>query len=155
VITNFIRFADVLLTALLVGTIFGVWLGFNPMSLSPTTYVEQQQHAIRALNTVMPMLGATCILLTAALAVLSKGEPQTRYLLVACVVCQLAAGLITNFFNQPINAIVMTWSAQAPPSNWAELRDTWWRWHILRTLAGLAGLALLLLATLRSPTRPL
>jgi uncharacterized membrane protein len=121
-----IRFIGLLLMSLLVGTMFGIWLGFNPSMLSAATYVEQQQHTIRALNTVLPALGAVCILLTAALAVLTKDDTRARYLLIAAVVCLVAAGLITRFANQPINSQVMTWSAQAPAANWTELRDAWW-----------------------------
>ena len=148
-----IRFVDLLLVALLAGAIFGIWIGFNPAGLSPGTYVEQQQHAILALNTFMPLLGAVCIVLTVALAVLTKGDRGTRYLLIATAVCLLIAGVVTRFENQPINSIVMTWSPQAPPPNWTELRDTWWQWHIVRTVAGIAALCLLILAVL-SHRRP-
>ena len=44
----------------------------------------------------------------------------------------------------------MTWSAEAPPANWMDLRDEWWRWHILRTVFGIAGLSLLIVANLIS-----
>jgi hypothetical protein len=42
-----LRFALIVLLALLVGTMFGIWIGFNPSSLSASAYVEQQQNAIR------------------------------------------------------------------------------------------------------------
>jgi uncharacterized membrane protein len=143
-----IRFVSLLLTSLLVGTMFGVWLGFNPAALSATAYVEMQQNAIRALNVSLPLLGLVCILLTATLAVLTKNDRRARYLLVAAVICLAAAGLITRLGNQPINAVVMTWSPQAPAGNWMELRDVWWRWHVLRTCAGVVALSLALLAAL-------
>ncbi len=145
---NIIRFIGLLLMSLLVGTMFGIWLGFNPAGLTAATYVEEQQHTIRALNTVLPVLGAICILLTAALAALTKGDRLARNLLIVAVVCLAVAGLITRFENQPINSQVMTWSAQAPATNWMELRDTWWHWHILRTVAGIGALTLTLLAAL-------
>ena len=53
-----IRFIDLLLVALLAGTTFGIWLGFDPTGLSAAAYVEQQQHAIRALNSILPAAGA-------------------------------------------------------------------------------------------------
>ena len=149
-----IRFASLLLTSLLVGTMFGIWLGFNPAALSASAYVELQQNAIRALNLSLPVLGLVCIVLTASLAVLIKHDQRTRYLLVAAVVCLVAAGLITRFANQPINAVVITWSPQAPAANWAELRDTWWYWHVVRTIAGVAALALALLAAVGARRRP-
>lgn len=132
-----LRFAGLFLTALLVGTMFGIWLGFNPAALSAGAYVEMQQNTIRALNVVLPALGLACIVLTVALAVVTRKDGRARSLLAVAALCLLAAGLITRFANQPINALVMTWSAQAPASNWAELRDTWWHWHTLRTALAL------------------
>jgi uncharacterized membrane protein len=132
---------------------FGIWLGFNPAALSPTAFVEMQQNAIRALNVSLPALGFVCIVLTMALAVLTKHDPRGRYLLVAAVICLVAAGLITRFGNQPINAVVVTWTPQAPATDWATLRDTWWQLHIYRTLAGVSALALALLAATTGPDR--
>ena len=144
-LTAVLRFASLLLTGLLVGAMFGIWLGFNPMHLSASAYVEMQQNAIRALNVSMPMLGLVCIVLTGVLTFRTRGEQ--RVLLIAATVCLAAAGLITRFGNQPINAIVMSWSAHSPPANWADLRDLWWRWHIARTALGVLAFALSLLAT--------
>ncbi len=75
-----IRFISLLLTSLLVGTMFGVWLGFDPAALSATAYAEMQQNAIRSLNVSLPILGFVCILLTAALAVLSREDKRARLL---------------------------------------------------------------------------
>ena len=147
---NIVRFSLLILLALLVGTMFGIWAGFNPASLSASAYVEQQQNAIRSLNTLLPAMGAVCILLAVALAFMSKSDSRGRYLLFAAAVFMIVAGLVTRFGNQPINAVVMTWSAQAPAANWAQLRDEWWQWHIVRTLAGIAALALTVLAALWS-----
>lgn len=150
---NVIRFVLLLTLALLVGTMFGVWVGFDPASLSATAYVEQQQNAIRALNTLLPVMGAACIVLVAVLAFTSRDDARGRYLLVAAIACLVTAAVVTRFQNQPINAIVMTWSPQAPPANWMELRDHWWKWHIVRTAAAIAGLALVLVAVLGAPDR--
>jgi hypothetical protein len=55
---------------------------------------------------------------------------------------------MTSNIIRPLNAVVITWSAQSPPANWALLRDEWWHWHIVRSLAGVAALALTVLAVL-------
>ena len=148
-----IRFVSLLLTALLVGTMFGIWLGFNPAALSATAYVETQQNAIRALNVSLPILGLLSIILTSTLAVLTKHDQRKRYLLIAAVLCLVAAGLITRFANQPINAVVITWNPLAPAANWAELRDSWWYWHVWRTIVGIAALVLALLAAVSPHVR--
>lgn len=147
-IAPIVTFANVLLAALVVGTMFGIWLGYNPMDLAPGMYVQQQQHAIRALNVTMPVLGKITALLTIVAAVLARTNRTQLTLLLIAAACFVAAGLITGFLNQPINAIVMTWSPDAPPANWMQLRDDWWRWHILRTVAGIGGLSVLIVATL-------
>jgi uncharacterized membrane protein len=145
---NAIRFVLLLLLALLVGTMVGIWVGFNPASLSASAYVEQQQSAIRALNVLLPATGAVCIVLTLALAFMAAGDPRSRYSLLAVAALLVVAGLVTRFGNQPINAIVATWNAQAPPANWAQLRDEWWHWHVVRSMAGVGAFALLVLSVL-------
>jgi uncharacterized membrane protein len=144
-----VTFANLVLAALVVGAMFGVWLGLDPAGLPAAAYLTQQQHAIRGLNVTMPALGAVTILLTVTAAVLARGDGPRLALLVAAAACFLAAGLVTRFLNQPINAVVMTWSPEAAPADWTALRDAWWRWHVLRTGSGLAGLCLLVAATVR------
>jgi uncharacterized membrane protein len=141
-----IGFANLMVVALMAGTVFGIWLGYDPASLSPGTYIEQQQEAIRALNVKMTVLGAIAILLTVSSAVLARADRRALYLLAAAVACLLVAALVTRFANQPINAIVMTWNAHTPPADWMNLRDEWWKWHIVRMLAMIGGLSLILLA---------
>jgi Domain of unknown function (DUF1772). len=129
------------MAALVVGAMFGIWLGFDPRGLTASAYVEQQQTAIRALNVVMPVLGAIAIALTIGQAWLVRSSRVSFRLLLSGAVLLMAAGLITRFGNQPINARVITWNAVAPPTVWIEARDEWWHFHVLRTIAGLAALA--------------
>jgi uncharacterized membrane protein len=147
------RFLLLLLLSLLVGTMFGIWVGYNPVSLSATSYVEQQQNAIRAFNVLLPAIGAACILLTAGLAYGARSDSRVRYLHAAAALCMVVAAVVTRFGNQPINAVVMTWSAQTPAANWTQLRDTWWQWHVVRSVAGIGALALTFMAVLGSRRR--
>lgn len=145
-----VDFANLLLAALLVGAMFAVLLFFNPVGLDAATYVSRQQQGIRAENGRLPMLGAITTILTLVAAVLARTERTRLTLLLVAAALFVAAGLITRFFNQPINAVIMTWTAQAPPASWVQFRDTWWRWHLLRFTAGLGGMSLLIFAALRS-----
>ena len=147
-IITVIRFVFLLILGLLVGTMFGIWSGFNPLSLSAGAYVEQQQSTIRSLNTLLPLMGAVCIALAVRLAVLARNEPRTRWFLIATIACLVVAAVVTRFFNQPINAVVIGWNAQNPPPEWAQLRIEWWQWHIVRTAAGIAGFGFALAAVL-------
>jgi uncharacterized membrane protein len=157
---TFVRFANILVAALVVGVMFGIWLGFNPTGLSASAYVEQQQSAIRALNVTMPILGAISIALTLGQASIVRSNRGSFYLLLVGAALLIAAGFVTRFGNQPINAIVITWNATAPPAAWEHARDQWWCWHIVRTTAGLAALICIIAASLRpitagsTPNRP-
>ncbi len=144
-----VDFANLLIAALVAGAMFGVWLSFNPAGLDAASYVALQQQAIRTLNATMPALGGVAILLTLLAATISRGDSARLALLLAAAACFVAAGLITRFLNQPINAIVIAWSAGAPPAEWTHFRDAWWRWHVLRTFIGIGGLCLVIAASLK------
>jgi uncharacterized membrane protein len=144
-----IDFVDLLLAALLAGAMFAVFLMMRPAGLDAATYVVQQQNGIRALNGVMPALGGLTIVLTLAAAFAAANDRARVVLLIVSVACLVAAGLITRFLNQPINAVVMTWSAQAAPAEWTALRDEWWRWHLVRSAFALSALALIIASALR------
>jgi uncharacterized membrane protein len=139
-----------MLLALLVGSMFGIWVGFSPAALSASAYVEQQQNAIRALNALLPAMGLVCIVISIVLAVTSHDDRRGRYLYLASAGLMIIAALVTRFGNQPINKVVMTWSAQAPDANWNKLRIQWWQWHIVRSVAGIAAHALVVLAVFGS-----
>jgi len=144
-----VNFLDLLLAALLAGSMFGLSLVLRPAGLDAATYILQQQNGIRGCNNLLPALGALTIAMTLAAAFEGRHD-QTRFiLLVAAGAGLLAAGLITRFLNQPINATVMTWAAGAPPADWTELRDQWWRWHIVRFAFALLALSLIIASALR------
>ena len=107
-LTTFVDFFNLLLAALLVGTIFGTWLTASPTGLGASDYVVVQQQHIRALNVFMPLLGGATIALSIASTILSRADGTRLALLVLVVLSFIIAGLITRFLNQPINAVVMT-----------------------------------------------
>jgi hypothetical protein len=144
-------FFDLLSAALTAGAMFGLWLGMDPPRLPASIYVAQQQALIRGMNVAMPLLGATTILLTLVNAFEARNDQLVFMLFLTSAGCFLVAGLVTRFRNQPINAVVSTWSTDAPPPGWEQLRDRWWRWHVLRTASGVTGLCVLIAATLNPP----
>lgn len=138
-----IQFLDLLITGLVAGTIFGILIGYNPQHLSATAHVEQQQEAIRALNVLMPILGAVAIALTILSAILNRKQRTVLIMLLVASVLLIVSGLTTRFGNQPINAIVIQWELTDIPNNWTQLRDQWWTYHIIRTTSSLIGFALI------------
>jgi len=148
--TQIIRFLNLLMAGLVAGTVFGIWIGYNPKNLSANTYVEYQQGAIKALNTLMPVLGLISTILTVIAAILQK---QNQFVFVTLIIASLfliISGLITKFGNQPINSVVMTWSKASTPINWSELRDKWWLLHKLRTLTTFISFCLIIWSNVRN-----
>jgi uncharacterized membrane protein len=135
------------MVALVAGSIFCIWIGYNPKNLSVTTYVEQQQNSIKSLNTLMPLLGLITIILTLVSAFLQKNEKAVFVVLLLAALFLIISGLITRFGNQPINSMVMDWNIKSPPTNWMVLRDKWWLLHIIRTISSLVALALIVWAS--------
>lgn len=144
-----IRFFNVVMAALVAGAIFGIWLGYNPKGLSAPTFIEQQQSAISALNTLMPILGLITILLTVSSAILHKKEKKAFAVLLIAILFLVLTGITTRFGNQPINSIVMTWDMNTPPDNWIELRDQWWTYHMIRTSTALVALCLVVWVSIK------
>lgn len=148
-ITRIIRFCTIIMAALVTGTIFGIWIGYNPKDLTAPTFIEQQQNAIMALNTLMPVLGLITILLTLTTAFLQRKDKIAFSFLLVASVFLILSGLTTRFGNQPINSIVMTWDMNTPPNNWIELRNQWWTYHEWRTLSACIGLCLIVWASIK------
>jgi len=147
--TRIIRFCNIVMVALVTGIIFGIWIGYNPKDLSASTFIEQQQNAILALNTLMPILGLITILLTLTSAFLQRKDKVAFLVLLVASAFLIVSGLTTRFGNQPINSIVMTWDMNNPPNNWTELRNQWWIFHELRTLFAFIGLCLIVWTSIK------
>ena len=135
--------ANIVFAALIAGGMFVIWVGYDPATLSPSTYVEQQQNAIRSLNVLMPVLGALTVLLTLICAFLHRKDRKAFVLLIVAAAFLVVSGLVTRFGNQPINDIVMGWDIARPAANWTELRAEWWGFHRLRAICGLIALVLI------------
>jgi len=141
-IISVIRFLNIIVAALLAGISVGIWIGFNPLNLSPSTYIEQQQNTIRSLNVLMISLVVFATVITIISAFLQKGNKEDLIVLLIASLFFISCILISRFGNQPINKIIMTWTTDSLPANLSELRDKWWSFHIMRTIAELIALFL-------------
>ncbi|MBK8084769.1 MAG: DUF1772 domain-containing protein [Devosia sp.] len=150
--TNGVQGLVLLAASLVVGSMFAVWRGYDPTVYSSATFVEVHQGAVRGLNLLLPLLGLAVIAGIAILAFLARRRPATLWSYIVAGLLMVAAGAITRFANQPINDVVMGWSASAPAENWATLRDSWWGWHIARFAAAGAGQVALIAAILGDRT---
>ncbi|MCF8468987.1 MAG: DUF1772 domain-containing protein [Sneathiella sp.] len=143
-----IQVAAILLIALVAGATFGIWRGYNPTDYSALTFLETHQGAVRGLNTLIPAMALAAIILTLILLARSYGSGLSFSLYLIAVVLMIGGGVITRLENQPINAIVMTWSVDTMPTTWVEIRDNWWMWHVIRTFVSVAAVTALITAVL-------
>ena len=149
------QFFAALTFALVAGSVFGIWRGYDPAVVMPATFVEMHQGAVRGLNVLLPVLGFASIGLPLFLVRSALGTGPVFWLYLSALLFRAAAGVTTRFFNQPINELVMGWTVDALPANWSELRAQWWNWHLWRTGFSISALALLLAAlVLDRPSRP-
>ncbi|AYB35176.1 DUF1772 domain-containing protein [Chryseolinea soli] len=140
--TTIIRFLNIILVALLAGTSFGIWVGLNPVNYSSSTYIEQQQHLVLSLQTLLVSLVIVATLVTIASAFLQREDRKTFIALLVAAGFLLLCIVVTRFGNLPIQTEMLTWDTHAVPDNWTMLRDQWWSFHVLRTVAELVALAL-------------
>ena len=144
-----LRLLALLVTALLSGTSWGIWIGFNPVHFTATTYLEQQQSLVLSLNKMMIAMAIFATIVTLILAFLLR---KNRTLFVAYLVaalCFIACIIISRFGNLPIQNMMLDWKSDTLPANWTELRDQWWKFHQFRTIAELIALLVICWASLQ------
>jgi hypothetical protein len=142
-IISFIRFLNFILVALLAGTSFGIWMGFSPVNYSASTYLEQQQHLVRSLNTLMVSLVIIATLVTIVSAFLQRKDKMVFIALLFSALFLASCIFISRFGNVPIQTEMLNWTVDTMPDNWTMLRDKWWSFHVLRTIAELIALVLI------------
>ena len=139
----------IFVAALATGALMVNWIGLGrAMSrLSESTYVELHQATNHTFNPYMPIVVVGAILGGIVLAILSPGiHSLSGELAVAGSVCYVAVLVIALSTDVRINKQIAHWSVQSPPDDWALIRARWVRFHIVRTLFSLPGLACYILA---------
>lgn len=138
-----VRFVNVIIVSALAGVSLGIWIGFNPMSLSQETYVEQQQNMLQSLRVLMVVLVFLATIITIIAALVERKNKSRGIVLGLASLFLIGCIVITRFGNKPIDDIVLTWTSESIPSNWQELRDRWWSLHIARTFTEIVALFLI------------
>jgi uncharacterized membrane protein len=139
-----LQLAIVSFAALATGGLMVNWIGLGrAMSrLSGSTYVEFHQATNRTFDPYMPIVVIGALLRGIVLAILSQGtHSHSGGLAIAGSVCYVAVLAIALSTNVRINKQIERWSMRSPPDNWAPVRARWVRFHIIRTLFSLPGLA--------------
>ncbi|WP_405933606.1 anthrone oxygenase family protein [Streptomyces sp. NBC_00827] len=143
-------------TARWIGLLFGgVFTGFLVCVLvlenslrdyDGKVYTQVRQVELDSLDTLasatlIPTIIATAILVIGALK--AKTKDRDLWIPLAALALLLLILILTVIVNLPINADQKDWTVTAPPSDWADVRDTWQTSHAVRTLAALLAFGLL------------
>ena len=138
--TSIVRFLNIIIAALLAGVSFAILIGFNPLELSPSSYLEHQQNMLQALRVLMISLVFVAAIITISSAFLQKNNKPVFIGLLVAAVFFIACILITKFAIKPIDDKVMSWKVNSIPDDWSALRVRWWSLHKLRTVVELIAL---------------
>jgi uncharacterized membrane protein len=153
VMEQVLQLTVVVFAALATGGLMVNWVGLGrAMSrLSVSTYVEFHQATNHTFDPYMPIVVVGTILGGIVLAILSQGiHSLSGGLAIAGSICYAAVLAIALSTNVRINKQIERWSVESPPDDWSTVRSRWIRFHIVRTLFSLPGLAFYVLACLLS-----
>jgi uncharacterized membrane protein len=110
--------------------------------LPASAHVEFHQATNHTFDPYMPIVVVGALLGGVVLASLSQGiHSLSGELAIAGSLCYLAVLAIALSTNVRTNKQIAGWSAQRPPYDWASIRASWVRFHVVRTLFSLPGLA--------------
>lgn len=141
------RFASLLFGGLFAGFLVTVLVlestlrGVGASVYTQVRHVELDRLDGLASATLVPALIAAAVLVASA----ARNRRPVLWPVVAFVLL-LSVVATTLVFNVPINTDQLTWDVQAPPADWATVRDRWQLAHAVRTGAAVLAFGCLIAA---------
>jgi uncharacterized membrane protein len=142
---------SIVLSALVSGMFSGPWIGLSRSihTFTPEVFLAIVDRMNRNMAPVMTVLMPSAALSIIPVLFLSyRVQPTTFYLTLAGSLCFIVALLITVLVEVPIVEQIATWTVPTLPDNWQQLRDRWSKFHIIRVVAGFAGLVFLVVGAI-------
>ncbi|WP_426514743.1 anthrone oxygenase family protein [Dactylosporangium sp. McL0621] len=149
-ILKLLRGAGLLFTGLFSGFLLAVLvLETSLRGYDAAVYTQVRQVELDSLDTLASVTLIPALICTAILGVFTiRARGNDRWLVLAALV-MLALVFVTSLtVNVPINGDQADWSVQAPPSDWASVRDRWQLAHAIRTVAAVLAFCSLTAAAL-------
>ncbi len=133
-----IRNSASLVATLGVGLLAGILVGTGmaqstARALPAPAWVLRFQLEDNLFAKAMPPVMLATLLALAAATFLSQGT--VRWMFLASLVLVATVLVVTVAFEVPLNQQIQSWTADAPPPQWAQIRYLWLRRHLLRTIA--------------------
>ena len=142
---------SIVLVALVAGLFWGPWLALtrSMATFEPSVFLAIVDRLNRNMAPLMSVLMPVSLLSMGPVLFFAYGSrPTTFYLTLAALLSFVVALLVTVLIEVPIVKQIATWTVATLPSNWRQLRDRWGAFHIVRVVAGMAGLAFLVAGAL-------
>lgn len=141
-IAKVVRAASLLFTGLFAGFLLGVLvLEKSLRAYDGSVYTQVRQVELDSLDTLASVTLIPALLSTLVVAVLAiRARGNDRWLLLGAVALLVVVFVTTLAVNLPINSDQANWSVQAPPSDWASVRDRWQLAHVVRTVSAVLAL---------------
>lgn len=117
---------------------------YNASVYTQVRHVELAHLDELAAATLLPALVTAAFLVVVAF----KARGRTFWLTLTALILLLIVFATTLIFNLPINSDQLTWDVQAPPTDWASVRDRWQIAHAVRTGAAVFAFGFLSAATI-------
>jgi uncharacterized membrane protein len=139
------RWASRLFSGVFAGFLMGVLvLEWSLRSFDRHVYTQVRQVELDSLDRLAVGTLLPALLATALLTVISaRATKRVPWLPSTALTLLIAILVLTVEINLPINADQLAWNAQAPPANWASVRDRWQIAHAVRSAAALLAFAVL------------
>jgi uncharacterized membrane protein len=142
---------SIVLAALVAGLFCGPWLALtrSMATFEPSVFLAIVDRLNRNMALLMTILmPVTLLSMVPVLLITYSHRPTTFYLTLAALLAFVVALLVTVLIEVPVVTQIATWTVATLPSNWRQVRDRWGAFHIVRVVAGMAGLALLVAGAL-------
>jgi uncharacterized membrane protein len=141
-----VRGVSLLFAGLFAGFLLGVLVLENSLrSYDASVYAQTRLVELDSLDKLASATLIPALISTAVLAILARGNNRWILLALGLLVVVFAVTLAVNL---PINTDQADWSVQAPPADWATVRDHWQLAHLIRTVAAVSAFGSLIVAAL-------
>jgi uncharacterized membrane protein len=130
-----IPFLAVIMAGLIAGLMWGTGMDqYTHRLLQSSAWITEHQVMDALLSRVMPPFWNASVLILIAAAFFTRGQARSFFALAAIL---LAVSLVvTVSVEVPMNRKIALWNASVPPADWAEVRDRWLSFHLIRTIFG-------------------
>jgi uncharacterized membrane protein len=141
-----VELISIVLAAMIMSMFLGPWLALtrSMATFQPDVFLALVDRLNRNMALIMTVLmPVTLLSMIPVLFFTLVDQPGAFSLTLAAFVLFIVALLVTVLIEVPIIKQIVTWTVATLPDNWQRLRNRWGAFHVVRVVAGIAGLTCL------------